>query len=395
MYFQVHQPIRLRRFSIFDIGKDQNYFDDERNRFYLERIVRKCYVPATTKMLELIQKTDGRFRISYSITGVLLEQLEVHFPNVIELFQKLVDTGAVEFFDETYYHSLAYLISRKEFKEQVKMHSKKIHELFGVRPKVFRNTEAMYSNEIAKVVGEMGFKAIVAEGLQHILGWRSPNYLYTAAGSDTKVLLRNFRLSDDIAFRFSTRDWPEWPLTADKFAAWLSGAEGDVVNIFMDYETFGEHQWQETGIFEFLSHFPFEVLKYRNLNFKTPSEIVGSVKPVGTYDVPYISSWADVHRDLSAWLENSMQKQAFEEIKSLEASIIRKRNQELMDKWRKLQTSDHFYFMCTKWFADGDVHKYFNPYETPYDAFLIYMNVLADLKGRLVKSGRIQQENQK
>jgi len=250
---------------------------------------------------------------------------------------------------------------------------------------VFRNTEAMYSNEIAKIAEDMGFKAIVAEGLQHILGWRSPNYLYNAVNSDIRVFLRNFKLSDDIAFRFSTRDWSEFPLTADKFATWLSKCEGDVVNLFLDYETFGEHQWKETGIFEFMSHLPSEVLKYENLDFKTPGEVLRTLKPVGEYDVPYTSSWADAHRDLSAWLENSMQQHAFNEIKSLENAMGG--NKKLIGIWRKLQTSDHFYFMCTKWFADGDVHKYFNPYENPYDAFLNYMNIVADMKSR-IKAGK-------
>jgi len=372
--------MRLRKFTIFDIGKNRNYFSDDLNKFYIKRISRKCYLPANTKMLELIKKYEGEFRISYSITGILIEQLEKWSPEALESFVKLVDTGCVELFNETYYHSLAYLISEREFKEQVKLHRKKIWEVFGVRPKIFRNTEAMFSNEIAKIAEKMGFRGIIAEGLSHILGWRSPNYLYTSPGSSIPVFVRNYKLSDDIGFRFSCRDWEEWPLTADKYASWLSMNEGDVINIFLDYETFGEHQWKETGIFEFLEHLPKEILKYEHLEFKTPSEILKKTKPVGIFDVPYISSWADVHRDLSAWLENEMQQHAFREIKSLEP-VMRKRK-DLIDYWRKLQTSDHFYYMCTKWFADGDVHKYFNCYETPYDAFINYMNVLSDLKMR-------------
>lgn len=386
IYFQVHQPIRLRRYTVFDIGKNSDYFDDERNRFYLERVARKSYIPANSKMLDLIERFGGDFRVSFSITGILLEQLESHFPHVIESFQRLVDTGCVELFNETYYHSLAYLISKKEFLEQIRMHRKRIRDVFGVRPVVFRNTEAMYSNDIARTVEGLGYRGIIAEGLKHVLGWRSPNYIYSARGSGINVFLRNFQLSDDVAFRFSTRDWSEFPLTADKYATWLGEAEGDVVNIFMDYETFGEHQWEETGIFQFLDHLPGEVLKNERLSFRTPSELMKSVKPVGTYDVHNISSWADVHRDLSAWLENDMQKQAFSEVKQLEKAVKSRNDPNLLDAWRKLQISDHFYFMCTKWFADGDVHKYFNPYDSPYEAFLNYMNVIRDLRSRL--SGR-------
>ena len=381
-YFQVHQPMRLRRYSVFDIGKNDSYFDDEKNRFYLERVVRKCYIPATRKLIELVESHGDRFRVSFSMSGIVMEQLERFFPDVIDLFRKLVDTGCVEIFDETYYHSLSYLISKSEFTEQVRLHRNKIKSLFGVRPQVFRNTEAMYSNDIAKTAGDMGYKAVIAEGLDHILEWRSPNYIYRAKGSGVPVFLRNYKLSDDIAFRFSTKDWKEWPLTADKFAAWLSSSEGHVVNLFMDYETFGEHQWTETGIFDFLHHLPAESLKHQNVQFMTVSEAVKAFAPVGDFDAPNISSWADVHRDLSAWLENSMQQQAFSEIKNMQALVRRKDDPKLLDIWRKLQTSDHFYYMCTKWFADGDVHKYFNYYNTPYDAFLNFMNVVADIKSR-------------
>lgn len=381
IYFQVHQPLRLRKYTVFDIGRNHDYFDTEKNRFYLERVVRKCYVPTNKKILELIKKTKGEFKVSFSITGVLLEQLEENFPHVIELFQKLVDTGCVELFNETYYHSLAYLISEKEFIEQVKLHAKKIREVFGVKARIFRNTEAMFSNDVAKLAEKMGYKGIIAEGLNHILEWRSPNFLYIPKGSNIRVFLRNYRLSDDIAFRFSCRDWEGFPLTADKFAEWLRASPGEVINLFMDYETFGEHQWKETGIFEFLEHLPFYVLK-NGLEFKTPSEILKELKPKGVYDVPYLSSWADVNRDLSAWLENGMQTYAFNQLKSLEIHA-KSSGKEILETWRKLQISDHFYFMCTKWFADGDVHKYFNPYENPYEAFINYMNVLADLKHRM------------
>ena len=382
-YFQVHQPARLRKYTAFDIGKNHEYFDDDRNKFYLDRIARKCYLPANAKLLELIKKFGGKFRVSFSISGVMLEQLEKFSPETLASFQKLAETGCVEMFNETYYHSLAYLISKKEFRKQVLMHRKKIKSLFGIDAGVFRNTECMYSNDIAKAAEEMGYKVIIAEGLSHILGWRSPNHVYRPPGLGISVFLRNFKMSDDVAFRFSCRDWNEWPLTANKFSSWLSAADGNIVNLFIDYETFGEHQWEDTGIFNFLHHLPDECLKYHNMSFMTVSEAAKAFSPVGNFDVPYISSWADVHRDLSAWLENGMQNQAFNEMKALEMKITRSRNPALIDMWRKLQTSDHFYYMCTKWFADGDVHKYFNCYETPYDAFMNYMNVLADIKGRL------------
>jgi alpha-amylase len=388
MYFQVHQPVRLRDYRVFDIGKSGDYFDSARNRFYLERISRKCYLPANQKMLDLIRRTEGRFRVSFSITGVLMEMLEKGFPDVLDSFRRLVDTGAVEVFGETYYHSLAYLVSRKEFEEQVKMHREKVLDVFGVKPAVFRNTEAMYGNEVADAAQAMGFKAVVAEGLSHVLEWRSPDYVYSAPGSGMPLFLRNYRLSDDVAFRFSSKEWSEWPLTADKYASWLAASQGDIINLFMDYETFGEHQWIETGIFDFLEHLPWEALKHRNLSFATPSEILKRFRPVGTYDVPYLSSWADVHRDLSAWLENEMQQQAFSLVKGLETAVKASGDRLLLDAWRKLQTSDHFYFMCTKWFADGDVHKYFNPYDNPYDAYVNFMNVLADLKARAGKPAK-------
>ena len=383
LYFHVHQPHRLRHFTIFDIGKSANYFDDERNKFYLERISRKCYLPANKVLLDSLQKHDGKFKFAFSITGIVIEQLEQFFPNVLESFQALVDTGLVELFDETYYHSLASLVSEKEFKQQVKLHKKKFKEVFGKTPEVFRNTEALYSNSIAKTVEQLGYKAMVSEGLDYILQWRSPNYVYKAKDSNLRVLMRNYKLSDDIAFRFSSRDWAEWPLTADKYAAWLSSAPGQCVNLFMDFETFGEHHWIETGIFDFLNSLPTESLKHNNTSFALPSEIIGKHAPVAEIDIPYYSSWADVHRDLSAWLENDMQKHAFEEIKALEKTVAKKKNSKLLDIWRKLQISDHFYYMCTKWFADGDVHKYFNPYSNPYDAYLNFMNVLTDFKSRL------------
>jgi alpha-amylase len=372
--------MRLNRFSVFT--KDAPYFDDDRNRTYFERVSRKCYLPTNKLLLDLINNHDKKFKIAFSLTGVFIEQCKKFYPEVLETFKELAKTGNVEFLNETYYHSLAALFSLNEFKEQIKLHRKAMLDLFGQKPKVFRNTEAMYSNNIAKIVESMGYKGIITEGHESILGWRSPNYLYNPQGCNKiSVMLRNYKLSDDIGFRFSAKWWEEYPLTADKYSAWLSRCEGQCINLFIDYETFGEHQWEDTGIFNFLRYLPSEVLKYQNLDFKTPSEIIKSNKPVGIIDVPYIISWADIQRDTSAWLENDMQKLAFDEIAKLENHV--KKHPELLHVWRLLQTSDHFYYMCTKWFADGDVHKYFNPYNSPYDAFINFMNILQDLRQKL------------
>ncbi len=380
--------MRLAHYPFFDIGSGKPYFDSQKNKELLERIARKCYLSANKIVLKLLEKFGGEFKINYSITGILLEQLEADFPEVIDSFQKIIDTGNAELFGETYYHSLSYLVSEKEFREQIKKHSSKIRKTFSFKPKIFRNTEAMYSNSIASIAASLGFRGIISEGLDSALQWRSPNYIYRAKDSDIKVLLRNYRLSDDIGFRFSERNWEGFPLTAEKYSEWIAGSEGQCVNIFLDYETFGEHQWEETGIFNFLEHFPSEALKHSNVSFSTASGLLERHSPVGEFDVPQVSSWADIDRDLSAWLENKMQKHAFSELVSLEKEVKKPKNAFLLESWRKLQTSDHFYYMCTKWFADGDVHKYFNPYSNPYDAFLNYMNVLTDMRQRISRTSQ-------
>ena len=392
-YFQVHQPIRLRKYSVFDIGRGANYFDDQKNAAIIRKITRKCYLPTNKIILELINKNHGKFKASYSMSGVALEELERFAPEVIDSFKKLVDTGCVEILDETYYHTLAYLYSKDEFKEQVQLHSKNIRQLFNYKPKVFRNTELVYNNEIAKTAEEMGYKAILAEGADHILQWRSPNFVYRPKGSSSiKLLLKNYRLSDDIAFRFSEKSWKEFPLTAPKFAQWVNkiNGNGNVVNLFMDYETFGEHQWEDKGIFEFLKHLPNEILKHSDNNFVTPSESVKRYKDVAELDFPNYVSWADVERDLSAWTGNKMQQEAIKEVYNLEPYVKLSRNPQILDQWRKLQTSDHFYYMCTKWFNDGDVHKYFNPYDSPYEAFITYMNILNDFRMKANKLSEIK-----
>jgi len=388
-YFQVHQPLRLRHYTIFDNAP--TYFDDSKNASICRKVANKCYLPTNRLLLETIRRFNGRFKIAYSVTGVVLEQLHKYCPEVVSTFDALAQTGCVEFLAETYYHTLSWLYSRSEFIEQVNKHIEMVEYLFGQTPRVFRNTELIYNNDLAETINSMGkFDAIMAEGADHILGYRSPNFVYRPPDCDNlKLLLKNYSLSDDIAFRFSNRQWAEFPLMADKFTDWINSinGNGNVVNLFMDYETFGEHQWEDTGIFNFMSHLPEEILKHPDNNFKTPSEVVRCYDAVGTVDVPHITSWADMERDLSAWLGNAMQSNALHELYRLERPIKETGDEDLIADWRRLQTSDHFYYMCTKYFSDGDVHKYFNPYESPYDSYINFMNVLNNLERRCVGAG--------
>lgn len=382
-YFQVHQPNRLRKYSFFDIGNSHFYEDDDKNAAVLRQVAKKCYLPANKLMLELIDKHEGRFRFAYCLTGTVMEQMERYSPETLESFKKLADTGCVEFLAETYNHSLAFLFSQNEFERQVRRHMETVERVFGQKPKTFRNTELIYNNDVARIVEGMGFSAILAEGADRILGWRSPNFAYQPEPSTKlKLLLRNYRLSDDIAFRFSNRDWSEWPLTAEKFAHWVQKVRGngETVNLFMDYETFGEHQWEETGIFDFLRNLPDRISALPDFGFATPSEVAKKLSPVAKLDVPDYVSWADVERDLTAWKGNHMQEDALSGVFGLEEAVMKTENKDIIEAWRALQTSDHFYYMCTKWFADGDVHKYFNPYDSPYDAYINYQNVLADFE---------------
>ncbi|KKP56633.1 MAG: Glycosyl hydrolase, family 57 [Parcubacteria group bacterium GW2011_GWB1_35_5] len=399
-YFQVHQPLRVRKYRIFDVGQDSSYFNDTSgtsldNQAIINKVANKCYLPANATLLENI-KNNPDFKISFSISGVALEQFEKYAPEVIDSFKALVDTGNVELLSETYYHSLASVYSPEEFVRQVVLHRKKIKDLFGVTPSVFRNTELIYSNEIAKMVEKMGYKGILAEGADHILEWRSPAFVYKPINTENiKLLLKHYRLSDDIAFRFSCRDWKDYPLTAPKFANWVSSHNGggDTINLFMDYETFGEHQWEDTGIFEFLRHLPTEILKNPDNHFATPSEVLDRYEAKGELDVHNYVSWADTERDLSAWIGNDLQKEALDTVYALGQEIIHIDDPELIEDWSKLQTSDHFYYMCTKWWNDGDVHKYFSPYESPYEAFIAYMNVMQDLRLRLTDAQKKQEHN--
>jgi alpha-amylase len=387
MYFEVHQPIRLNRFSVFHIGNENDnseYFNRKLNEEIFKKVARKCYLPTNNLLLELVRKYEGRFRISFSLTGTFVEYCQEKMPEVLDSFRELVKTGAVDLIEETYYHSLSSLYDElDEFEEQVKMHNQMIKNIFNYHPKVFRNTEAIYDNRIAKKISEMGYKGIITEGTEKILGWRSPNYLYKPVNTNLRILLRNYTLSDDVGFRFSAHRWKGWPLTADKYSHWMAHTPGDIVNLFMDYETFGEHQWTETGIFNFLQHLPEEVFRYDYLDFVTVSEAVERYTPVGEIDVPWAISWADEDRDVSTWLGNDMQIACFNELKNIGHKIKDNSDPELLNTWRKLQTSDHLYYCSTKGLADGDVHAYFSPYNGPYDGFINYMNILQDLKKKL------------
>lgn len=400
--FQVHQPFRLSTFqpngSLRHEEAFESYFNHGLDKWVFDRVCNRCYFPATRIILELIDNFKNekkKFKVGFSITGVFLEICERYNKDLIELFKQLAETKCVEFIGETYYHSLASLFEDKtEFIEQVNMHRNTIRELFKQEPKSFVNTEMIYNNLIAKIVEHLGFKVIFTEGTERVLGWRSPNYVYIRKycfpndprpEHRIRVLLRNYRLSDDIGYRFSAKDWSEWPLTADKFAAWLSATPGQCINLFMDYETFGEHHWPESGILWFLKALPYEVLKYDNLEFCLPSEVIEKYEPVGEIDVFELStvSWADMERDVSAWLGNRMQQVCFEEIKNLEKFVKKLNDPRFTKVWRLLQTSDHLYYCCTKWWQDGDVHKYFSCFPTPQDGFVNFISIISDFKARI------------
>lgn len=381
-YFQVHQPFRLRTYRYFDIGENHNYFDHLQNQWICKRVADKCYLPANKLILELIKQHQGAFKVSYSISGTAIEQFQTYCPEVLESFQALADTGCVELLCETYTHSLASLRSKKEFCDQVQIHKDLIKKHFNQDPVTFRNTELIYSNDIGTMVKDLGFKTQLAEGAKHIIAWRSPNHLYQHADQNgLNLLLKNYQLSDDIAFRFSQQEWNGFPLTCDKYLTWLNNInQAECINLFMDYETFGEHQWKESGIFDFLRHLPDTLLSDGNYTFSTPRELSTTLTPKHTVHAPQAYSWADEERDLTAWLGNDLQDDAFTQIYELEQAVLNTQDPDLIRTWRYLQTSDHFYYMCTKYFNDGDVHKYFNHYNSPYEAYINYMNVINDFR---------------
>ncbi len=379
-YFQLHQPRRVRRYQVFDIGSGAGYFDEAKNADTLRRVAERCYLPATRLLTELA-RTDGA-RVAMSISGVLVEQMERATPDTLKSLQALVAGGGAELLSETSHHSLASLRNADEFADQVRLHRHMMKRVFGVVPRVFRNTELIVSDGLTPVVKALGFDAMLVEGADTVLGWRSPNHVYASRSAPSlRLLPRNYRLSDDVAFRFSARDWSEWPLTADKYASWIAANPGDVVNVFMDYETLGEHQHEGSGILDFLRALP-GALRRAGVRMVTPSELA-TRKPVGLLSYPGPMSWADTERDVSAWLGNGLQHAAHERLYSLRDVVLGTGDLELIGTWRALSTSDHFYYMSTKWHADGDVHTYFSPYATPYEAYISYMNVLRDMEQRV------------
>ena len=387
-YFQVHQPFRLKRYRFFDLGHDHYYYDDFSNESIMRKIAGKCYIPANNIILDLIQKHKGKFKVTFSLSGLVINQFRLYAPEVLDSFRKLAETGMVEFLAETNSHSLVSLRSKSEFEQQVASHKEMLKEFLGVEPTSFRNTELIYSDQIGSWVTDMGFKSMLTEGAKHVLGWKSPNFLYcNSLNPRLKLLLRNFVLSDDIAFRFSNKAWNSWPLTADKYATWINklSSKSELINIFLDYETFGEHNWKETGIFDFLYHMPGAILKKTPFKFMTPSEIADTLQPVSAISIPSPISWADEERDLTAWLGNELQVAALDKLYSLAGKVNQCQDGLIRKDWEYLQSSDHFYYMATKFFSDGAVHAYFNPYDTPYDAFMNYMNVLSDFEIRLKK----------
>jgi alpha-amylase len=387
-YFQVHQPFRLKRYRFFDLGHDHYYYDDFSNESIMRKVAEKCYLPANKIILDLINKHKGKFKVSFSLSGLVINQFRLYAPEVLESFKQLAETGMVEFLAETNSHSLSSLNNRAQFEQQVSIHKEMMKKYIGVETTSFRNTELIYSDQIGSWVADMGYKCMLTEGAKHVLGWKSPNYLYcNSINPRLKVLLRNFVLSDDIAFRFSNKEWNAWPLTAEKYAAWLNklAPKSELVNIFLDYETFGEHNRKESGIFDFLQHLPGVILKKTPFRFMTPSEVAETLQPVSAISIPSPISWADEERDITAWLGNELQSAALGKLYELSDKVNECNDEQIHKDWEYLQSSDHFYYMATKFFSDGLVHAYFNPYETPYDAFMNYMNVLSDFEIRLTR----------
>lgn len=395
LYLQLHQPYRIKRYTIFDTAHDHLYFNDDgddnkNNRRVFERIAEKSYRPMLTLLERLSGEYDG-FRFTLSVTGTFLEQAEAWAPDLVETLQRLVANGHVELLAETYHHSLAFFYSRKEFETEVNLHREKIFTTFGVIPSVFRNTELAYSDDVAAWAASRDYKGILAEGWDTILDWRTPNYLYKAAGTDTlALLLKNYKLSDDLAFRFGDRKWSGWPLTADTYVDQLqqSDPSAQLINLFMDFETFGEHQWEDTGIFDFFGKF-VDAWSRTNNSFATTSEAISQHEPVDTISMPGVITWADNERDLSAWNGNALQQEALKYAYALEEEVVQSGDKDLIADWRRLLTSDHTYYMATKWHEDGNIHAYFSPYDSPYDAFLSYMNVVRDIRWRVIQHRKI------
>lgn len=388
LYLKTHQPFRLKKHRIFDIGHIEQYFDEfsgnrTDNAFIARKVAEKSYIPTNKILMELINEIPD-FKLSISVSGVLLEQLEKYAPDALQSFKDLIATGRVEVIGETYYHSLSFFYSQSEFEAQIAKQNAILKRLFGIEPpKVLSNTELAYRNDLGKWCDEHGYTAVITEGWEKYMGWRTSNFVYKPPQTqNVRLLLKNYRLSDDIAFRFSNKSWTEWPLTAEKFTSWVNAynGNGDVINLFMDYETFGEHQWKETGIFDFLKAMPHQVLAHPDNKFITLSEEATELPLRDEVDIPEIVTWADTERDLTAWIGNEMQRETLDLLYKMEPEVLATQNEEIIDIWRKLQTSDHVYYMCTKWSSDGDVHAYFSPYESPYDAYIAFTNAITDLQ---------------
>jgi alpha-amylase len=389
-YFQVHQPFRLRNYHLFEVGTHAPYFDDKLNKQICEKVATKCYRPTNALLLDQIKRHPGKFKVSFSISGVALEQFATYTPDVLDSFRALAQTGQVEFLGETYYHSLSALGNEQDFARQVRKHTETLQKYLGVTPTVFRNTELIYNDHIAWQVKELGFKGMVTEGIERVLQGRPPTQVYQST-EGLPILTKHYQLSDDIAFRFSNQAWAAWPLNAPTFAKWVQSAGGETLNLFMDYETFGEHQWESTGIFKFMQALPEAVLNLWQYDFATPTEVIERYPVRGTMATSSPISWADSERDLSAWLGNPMQDSTFEWVYRLGKRVLAQQDEEITDVWGRLQTSDHFYYLCTKYWSDGDVHKYFSAYDSPHQAFTLFSNVLTDFELLLDEREQSQQ----
>ncbi len=388
--FQLHQPFRLKKYHFFDIGKDSYYYDDFKNKSIIRKVAKNCYLPTNQILLDLIKAYGDSFKVSFSISGMALDQLEAYAPEVIESFQALAKTGNVEFVAETYAHSLASLShDETEFIRQVQLYKQKLKRMFGVSPKIFRNTEMIYNDRIGEVIAKQGFEAVMIEGANHVLGWKSPHFVYyNPLSPKLKILLRHYELSDDIAFRFSDQNWAAWPLTTEKYVSWLNGldASDKLVNLTMAYESFGEHHKEDTGILNFLKALPKALHEQSDFRLSTPSELLQKHTPKAPMHVPDSISWSDVEKDLTAWLGNEMQEEAFDKLYKLQSIVEKIKDKSIQRDWLYLQASDHFFYMSTKYYAEDDVHNYFNPYDSPYEAFINYMNILSDFIRRVEQS---------
>ena len=381
-YFQVHLPMQLKRYRFFEIGSDHYYYDDFANEANVQRVANNSFLPSNRLILDMIRSSHGKFKVSFSISGIALELFEQYAPEVIDSFKELAATGSVEFIAETYAHSLASIFDPEEFVLQAKQQSDTLFELFGVRPTVFRNTEMIYSDEIGQMIHELGYNTILTEGSKHVLGWKSPNFLYGHSYiPQVKILTRNMKLSDDIAYRFSDWSWSEFPLTAEKLMGWIKNSDESekIFSMFMGYQSFGDRQKPESGIFEFLKALPYQALANR-ISFSTPSEIAKKFNPISPISVPYPQSWIGEEKDLSSWTGNDLQTEALQKLYQVGERVRLCSDRSLKHDCLCLQSSDHFQYMTTKPWNSFAIYP---NYDSPYDAFTNYMNILADFIDRV------------